>query len=111
MGFFGQHTGMIIKKLKSKEFWSEFPVPTVSLDEPSFDPEGFWRGPTWIATNWFIYKGLKNYGFDDIAKQIKNSSGALIEKSGFREYFNPHTGDGFGAENFTWGGLIVDMTQ
>lgn len=101
----------LIKKhlLNSKEFWTGFPVPTVSIDELSFDPQGFWRGPTWISTNWFIYKGLKNYGFYDIAKQIKESSIALIEKSGFREYFDPNTGEGFGAKDFTWGCLVLDM--
>ncbi|MBI2017609.1 hypothetical protein HYS92_01015 [Candidatus Daviesbacteria bacterium] len=92
-----------------KEFWTNYPVPTVSMDEPSFDPKGFWRGTTWIAINWFIYKGLLNYGFSDIAKQIKQSSINLIEKSGFREYFNPITGEGLGAKNFTWGGLVLDM--
>lgn len=95
--------------LNPNQFWTKYPVPTVSIDEPSFDPEGFWRGPTWIATNWFIYKGLKNYGFNDSAKQIKESSIALIEKLGFREYFDPNTGEGYGAKNFTWGGLVVDM--
>lgn len=95
--------------LNKKEFWTDYPVPTVSLDEPSFDPKGFWRGPTWIATNWFIYQGLKSYGFFDIAKQIRESSIALVEKSGFREYFSPITGEGLGAKNFTWGGLILDM--
>lgn len=95
--------------LNPKEFWTEFPVPTVSIDEACFDPRDFWRGPVWIATNWFIYKGLKNYGFYDIAKQIRESSIALIEKSGFREYFNPLTREGLGAKNFTWGGLVTDM--
>lgn len=95
--------------LNPSEFWTKYPVPTVSQDEPSFDPQDFWRGPVWMATNWFIYKGLKNYGFYDIAKQIKESSIALIEKSGFREYFNPLTGEGLGAKNFTWGGLVLDM--
>ena len=95
--------------LNPAEFWTEFPVPTTSLDEPGFDPKGFWRGPTWIGTNWFIYKGLLNYGFQDIAEEIKRSSLALIQKSGFREYFNPLTGEGLGAQNFTWGCLVLDM--
>lgn len=95
--------------LNPHEFWTKFPVPTVSLDEPSFDPKGFWRGPVWMTSNWFIYKGLLNYGFLDIAKQIKESSIALVEKSGFREYFDPITGKGQGAKNFTWGGLVLDM--
>ena len=33
----------------------------------------------------------------------------LIEKSGFREYYNPFSGEGYGAEDFTWAGLILDM--
>ncbi len=95
--------------LNNKEFQLEYSVPTVSIDEPSFDPSGFWRGPTWIATNWIIHKGLLNYGFTDIADDIKKKSIELIKKSGFREYFNPQTGEGLGAKDFTWGGLIVDM--
>lgn len=97
--------------LNKKEFWTNFPIPTTSLDEPSFDPQGFWRGPTWIATNWFIYKGLLNYGFLDLAKEIKKISTSLIQKSGFREQFNPLTGEGLGAQNFTWGGLVIDMLE
>ncbi len=95
--------------LNKKEFRTPYPVPTTSLDEPSFNPDGFWRGPIWIGTNWFIYKGLQNYGFKDIAREIKESSLTLIQKSGFREHFNPLTGEGQGAENFTWGGLVLDM--
>lgn len=95
--------------LNPKEFWTNFPVPTVSVSDPSFNCKGFWRGSTWIATNWFIYKGLKNYGFNDIAVKIRESAINLIQKSGFREYFNPVTGEGFGAKNFTWGGLVIDM--
>lgn len=106
-----REAGKLIDKhlLNSDEFWTKYPVPTVSLDEPSFDPKDFWRGPVWIATNWFIYKGLKNYSFDDLAKQIKESSILLIEKSGFREYFDPNKGEGFGAKDFTWGALVLDM--
>lgn len=95
--------------LNKNEFRTNFPVPTTSLDEPSFDPRGFWRGSVWIGVNWFIYKGLLNYGFDRLAKQIKQSSVALIEKSGFREYFDPNTGEGLGAMNFSWGCLVTDM--
>lgn len=101
----------LVKKhlLNENEFWDSYPVPTVSKDEPSYDPQGMWRGPAWIAVNWFIFKGLRNYGFNDEAELIKQASLQLIEKSGFREQFHPHTGEGYGAKNFTWGGLVIDM--
>ena len=97
--------------LDSQKFRTKFSVPTVSKDEPSYDPSGFWRGPVWIATNWFIYKGLLQYGFNDVADEIKESSVQLIENSGFREYFNAETGEGLGAHDFTWGTLVVDMEE
>ncbi|MBI4036343.1 hypothetical protein HY386_00495 [Candidatus Daviesbacteria bacterium] len=95
--------------LNPKEFWAKYPIPSVSLDEPSFNAKGFWRGSVWMAINWFVYKGLKNYGFDDIAEKILQISLTLIQKSGFREQFNPLTGGGLGAKNFTWGALVLDM--
>lgn len=103
--------GYIIDRylLNKKEFATPFMVPTVSYSEPSFDPTGFWRGPVWMTTNWFIVKGLKRYGYHDLAKKIIDNSLNLIEKSGFREQFNPLSGKGLGVENFTWGGLLLDM--
>jgi glycogen debranching enzyme len=83
----------------------------VSQDEPSFDPAGFWRGPSWMAPNWFIYRGLIRYGMVEDAARVLERSMRLLEKSGFREYFNPVTGEGLGAEGFTWGGLVVDMLE
>jgi glycogen debranching enzyme len=96
-------------------FATPFAVPTVARHEPSYNPSGngnggfSWRGPVWMATNWFIFKGLMDYGFTEDAARIRNQSAALLEKSGFRENFNPETGEGLGAKDFTWGGLVVDM--
>jgi glycogen debranching enzyme len=91
------------------EFATQYSVPTVAISEPSFDPAGFWRGPVWMATNWFIVKGLQEYGFNRQADRIIAQSIELLKKSGFREQFDPLTGEGYGARNFTWGGLVMDM--
>lgn len=101
----------LVKKhlLDDKEFATPYKVPTVAVNEPSFDPTGFWRGPIWIAANWFIYQGLKNYDFDAEASQIAKDARRLVVKSGFREYYNPMSGEGLGARDFTWGGLVLDM--
>lgn len=92
-------------------FHSEFGIRTVSREEPSYRSNGFWRGPIWFAPHWFIYKGLKDYGFHEEAGWIKEVSTKLIEKHGFREYFDPETGKAYGAHNFTWGTLVLDMTD
>lgn len=95
--------------LNKKFFNTRFLIPTISKDEPSFDTKGFWRGPVWIAVNYFIFKGLLRYKMDDLAKQVAQATLGLLKKNGFREYFNPLTGRGMGAKDFTWGGLILDM--
>jgi len=103
--------------LSDTEFSSAFPVPTVAMSEPSFAPVPLtiknepilWRGPTWINTNWYIYNGLKKHGYKKEAENIKEKSINLIEKSGFSEFFNPLSGEGYGAHNFSWSTLVVDM--
>lgn len=97
--------------LNKDEFNLPYLVPTVPLSEPSFDPKGFWRGPVWMASNWIVYKGLMKYGFFEEAQKVSDSSLKLLEKSGFREYYNPFTGEGLGANDFTWGGLVLDMVS
>ncbi|HCM43763.1 MAG: Trehalase-like protein [Candidatus Kaiserbacteria bacterium GW2011_GWC2_49_12] len=103
---------LVEKHLKNEnEFSTTFLLPTVSADEPSFNPDGFWRGPVWISVNWFVFHGLRNYGFDELANTLASHSLNLLEKSGFREHFHPYTGGGYGAINFTWGGLVLDMME
>lgn len=89
----------------------EWGIRTVSKRERSYRSDGFWRGPVWMAPHWFIYKGLMSYGFAEEAGEIRELSRKLLETSGFREYFNPETGEGCGAEGFTWGALILDMVD
>jgi glycogen debranching enzyme len=95
----------------SGAFRSQFGIRTVSKQEPSYRPDGFWRGPVWFAPHWFIYKGLRAYGYKDEAKFIQRANLALLERNGFREYFNPETGEAYGATDFTWGTLTLDMME
>lgn len=90
-------------------FHAPYGIRTVSKLEPSYRSNGFWRGPIWFAPHWFIYKGLKDYGFEEEARWIREASVGLIKKHGFREYFDPETGKPYGAHNFTWGTLVLDM--
>jgi glycogen debranching enzyme len=94
------------------EFEVSYPIPSVAINDPSFKQDGslyLWRGPTWIFFNWFIYQYLKDKKYDKEANMMIDCIRSVIEKSGFREYYNPFTGEGYGAVDFTWTGLIVDM--
>jgi glycogen debranching enzyme len=95
-------------------FAGTYGVRTTSKREQAYRPhsENFsWRGATWMAEHWFIYHGLMRYGMVKEAEEIRAKSVRLLEKSGFSECFNPETGEGFGAHNFTWGSLVLDMIK
>lgn len=105
--------------LNEHEFWTQYPVPSVARNEPYYEPSDvplhkrpmklLWRGPTWINTNWLIVQGLKKHGYNKIASQIVQKMATMIEKHGFREYYNPESGQGYRREHFGWSTLIVDL--
>lgn len=94
------------------EFSLKFPIPSVAQNDPSFDPTEslfLWRGPTWVVFNWFVFQCLYYKGFKKEARKLSSTIKQLVSQSGFREYYNPLTGKGYGAPDFTWSGLVVDM--
>ena len=96
-----------------EHFWLPYPLPSVPASDPKFmpgNPRGFiWRGPTWVNTNWFLSHSLRGHGYPELADTIVARTYEAIELSGFREYYNPYTGEGLGARNFGWTSLVLDL--
>jgi hypothetical protein len=85
-------------------------VPTYDLRAPGFDPRRYWRGPVWINTDWLLWLGLRQHGVEDLAAELRASMLGLVRKSGFREYFHPFGGQGYGAGGFAWtAALVIDV--
>lgn len=85
-------------------------IPSTDVHMSYFQEITYWRGPIWINTNWMIYKGLLRYGFSKKAKELKESIINLINEQGFNEYFDPLSGEGHGAEDFSWtASLLIDL--
>jgi len=49
------------------QFWSPFPLTTVSIADPAFNPMQMWRGPVWINTNYLFVEALLKNGLTDQA--------------------------------------------
>jgi hypothetical protein len=91
-------------------FWPQYPVPSVSVDAPEFRESGYWKGPTWVNMNWMIEEGLRNYEHVDLAEELRLLTLQFVERAGFSEYFSPHTGQGYGADDFSWtAALVIDL--
>lgn len=95
---------------------SHYLCASFDTSHKKFNPKKYWRGPVWINLNWMLYHGLHSYGFNELAKRIKEDSISLIELNGFYEYFDPRVSEhknkkaGYGGNNFSWSAaLFLDL--
>ena len=101
------------------EFWCKYPLPSVSLDNPTFDPVNMFRGPSWVNANWLVVEGLERQGFHREAVRLawktielvgpRYRRGRRVRSPRFWEWYHPHTGEGLGNPQYGWSALVVDM--
>lgn len=99
--------------LRADRYQAPFGIPSVSRSEPSFRP-GFhlyrcWRGPSWVNTAWLLVPPMIRLGYRAEAERIVESLVRAVERHGFREYYNPISGDGLASRGFSWSTLLVDL--
>jgi len=102
-----------------REFNVRHMLPTTAADDERFDGSQYWRGNVWLNVNTFVWLGLQKYieshPNDDSARKmadrIEDSSFELLDRSGFCEYFDPHTGEGHCARGFGWNGIVCLMAE
>ena len=87
------------------EFWSNYPIPTSALDDPSYDtkigkqPPLMWRGDVWPGTNYLVSIGLQKYGFQKTAEELTSRMMKLLQLSGINERYHPLTGKAMGTND------------
>jgi glycogen debranching enzyme len=95
-----------------RSYAAPFPVPSVPLDTPDFQEHRYWKGPTWVNTNWAIVEALRARGRGDLAADLRARTLALVDEHGFAEYFSPRTGAPHGAPEFSWtAALTIDLAR
>jgi len=97
----------------AKEFATLAPVPTVSKDDPDFDPNTWgWNGPSWIPSNWLVMESLARAGMTDDSNHIMQAMVEMMSKPdgwpGAYEQYNSETGVGFGVADYSWSGALND---
>jgi glycogen debranching enzyme len=104
--------------LDPARYWLPYPPPSVAADEPSFEPNRgpgwkrrYWRGPTWVNSAWLLWLGMQRLGYVDEAGQMAAALATAVRREGLREYYDPGTGEGLGATDFAWTGLILELTE
>lgn len=95
-------TGRLPKRIEERviahltspqEFWTPYPLPTVSVSDPKFDADQMWRGPTWVNVNYLFIEGLQKCGYPELARELLERTLAVVElHADIYEYYNPLTG-------------------
>jgi hypothetical protein len=105
--------------LNRERYWTPLPPTSVSAQEQSFEPRKwrglltrrYWRGPTWINSAWLLWIGLLRLGYRVQADHLADALLPAYVREGSREFYEPYTGDGLGAEDFGWSTLIAELAE
>jgi len=104
-----------------KEFWSAYPVPSLSMDHEVFNAEdeyqSYWNGRMWPQVNWLLIEGLVRYGYYRVARELALKTLESMTRTGepaARENYDPIEGGPYRKHstntfNYGWGGLGADI--
>jgi glycogen debranching enzyme len=85
-------------------------VACADLLAPEFERRRYWRGPIWADLNWLLGRGLRQQGLDEQADELDRTTLELVSRFGMREYYDPITGEGLGAADFSWtAAAVIDI--
>ncbi len=59
--------------------WTKMPLATVAKSHPAYSND-YWRGGVWLNCNYFVVKGLKEYGFIKEAKILVEKTLEAVNK-------------------------------
>lgn len=96
-----------------RQFWSRYPVPTVAMDDPQYNPVQMWRGPTWVNINYLLIEGLTRSGYPELASDLRRRTLDLICcRDDIYEYYDPESGENppLAASTFGWSSAVfIDL--
>lgn len=103
----------LIKSLTNKdEFWRRFGVPTLSAKDDYYNPISYWNGPIWVQWQYLIFRGLIDYGYKELAKElaekvIDNIINQLKVDHYFWEFYSADDYQAGWNKTYIWTGIVA----
>lgn len=99
--------------MNPNEFNRGFVYPALSASEPGYSEEYLpgdlgllLRANTWIPTNYYVFQGLRKYGYSELARRLAEETYENVKKIGDREYYATESKRGCGLDPF-WGWSLL----
>jgi putative isomerase len=99
----------------STTFGGAYGLPNAARNDPAYHDNVYWRGRIWPHVNYFVWQGLRRYGFEAEAGDLVRKSLALFEQSWTTrrlcgENYNAESGEiddqGDADPFYTWGAML-----
>ena len=105
---------LVVKLTDPNKFWRKYGVPSLSADDPYYNPQGYWNGPVWVEWDFFIVDGLIQYGYDDLARELvdrvaANMIAQLKKDHNLWEFYSPDDQWAGYHKTYIWAGIINRM--
>jgi hypothetical protein len=112
-----ERAAILVETLTDKsKFWRKYGVPTLSADDEWFSPYVDycckWNGPVWLLWDYMVFRGLINYGYNDLAveladKMLLAASTQLSKNHNYWESFSPDNDVLNCPSNYIWDAIIA----
>ncbi|MCK4296837.1 MAG: hypothetical protein KAX28_09325, partial [Candidatus Marinimicrobia bacterium] len=109
----------LVKHLKNPNtFWRKYGVPTLAAEDPNYtafvDGCCRWNGPIWLLWDYMVFDGLKNYGYNKLAKQLSKKMilaviTQLEKNHHFWESFSPDYPMQECPSNYIWDSIMAKV--
>ncbi|MBU2650016.1 MAG: hypothetical protein KKA81_03700 [Bacteroidetes bacterium] len=120
-----ERADILVKTLTDPDkFWRKYGVPTLTADDPWYSPNVDycckWNGPVWLLWDYMVFRGLLNYGYDDLANELGGKmldavSIQLSKNHNFWESYSPDNEVLNCPPNYIWdaimGRVIMEMNE
>jgi hypothetical protein len=89
--------------LNPNEFYRSLPFPSLSYDNPKYDPEGYWRGRIWPHVVYWMIQAMWRQGYEKQAEQTADRLLVMFEKTPWlHENYESAQGGGIGCLDYNW---------
>jgi hypothetical protein len=94
--------------LNPNEFYRRFPFPSLSYDNPEYDPEGYWRGRIWPHIVYWMIQTLWKHGYHKQAVEVAdNLLNMFLASPWIAENYESKGGTMIGEPEYNWSQSMV----
>jgi hypothetical protein len=109
---------LVAKLTDPGKFWRKYGIPTLAADDEWYSPYVDycckWNGPVWLLWDYMVFDGLKNYGYNELAKQLAEKMIKAVElqlsrNHNFWESYSPDNEVLNCPPNYIWDAIIAKL--